>query len=140
MEIRMIKRLYSDDVMAEMNEYFSGTGVELIDVNSGTPALYRGYMTVRYSELWEVDTHGRREYWVMSHCPFSSRYMWKYRFVVANRFYVINGVAGNERKETKTVALRAAGKYGSVYRYDFIASGKWAPVDTICEGGRCYEK
>lgn len=135
MEIRMITRLYSDDVVAEMNDYFSGTGVDLIDVNGGS-TLYRGYMTVRYSELWEVDSHGRREYWIMSHCPFSSRYMCKRRFIVANRFRVINGVAGNEWKETKTVALRAAGRYGSVYRYDFGLSGKWVPVDKIYEGSK----
>lgn len=133
MKIKLVKKLYSDDVVTEMWEYFSGTGVDLIDVNS-TSTLYRGYMTVRYSELWEVDTHGRREYWVMSHCPFSSRYMWKYRFVVANRFRVVNGVAGNEWKETKTVALRAAGKYGSVYMYDFDVLGKWSPMMKIYGG------
>lgn len=134
MKIRMMKRFYGDNVVWEMNEYFSGTGVELIDVNNGTPALYRGYMTVRYSELWEVDSHGRREYWVMSHCPFSSRYTWKYRFVVGNRFRVVNGVAGNEWKETKSAALRAAGKYGSVYRYDFLLSGKWGAAEKIYGG------
>ena len=134
MKIRMMKRFDGDNVVWEMKEFFGGTGVELIDVNNGTPTLYRGYMTVRHSELWEVDTHGRREYWVMSHCPFSSRYMWKYRFVVANRFRVVNGVAGNEWKETKTVALRAAGKYGSVYMYDFDVLGKWSPMMKIYGG------
>lgn len=131
MQIRMIKRLYGDNEVWAVKEHFAGTGIELIDVNKGTPTLYRGYMTVRYSELWEVDTHGRREYWVMSHCPFSSRYMWKYRFIVSNRFEVINGVAGNEWKETKTAALRAAGKYGAVFLYDLDTLGKWVAVRKI---------
>lgn len=134
MKIRMMKRLYGDNEVWVMKEYFETTGVELIDVNNGAPTLYRGYMTVRYSELWEVDSQGRREYWVMTHCPFSTRYMWKYRFVVANRFRVINGVAGNEWKESKSYALRAAGKYGSVYLYDFDVRGSWSPVLKIYGG------
>lgn len=134
MKIKMMKRLYGDNVVEEMRERFADIGVELADVNIGVPTLYRGYMSVRYSELWEVDTQGRREYWIMSHCPFSTRYMRKYRFVVANRFRVINGVAGNEWKETKTAALRAAGKYGSVYMYDFDDLGKWSPMMKIYEG------
>lgn len=133
MEIRMrhVVKLGEEKVELKM---LSAAGVELIDVNNGSPTLYRGYMSVRHSELWEVDTHGRLEYWIMAHCPFSSRYMWKYRFVVANRFRVVNGVAGNEWKETKTVALRAAGKYGSVYLYDYDFRGSWSPALKIYGG------
>lgn len=133
MEIRMkhVVKLGEEKVELKM---LSAVGVELIDVNNGSPTLYRGYMSVGHSELWEVDTHGRLEYWIMAHCPFSSRYMWKYRFVVANRFRVVNGVAGNEWKETKTVALRAAGKYGSVYLYDYDFRGIWSPVSKIYGG------
>lgn len=133
MEIRMkhVVKLGEEKVELKM---LSAAGVELIDVNNGSPTLYRGYMSVGHSELWEVDTHGRLEYWIMAHCPFSSRYMWKYRFVVGNRFRVVNGVAGNEWKETKTVALRAAGKYGSVYLYDYDFRGSWSPVSKIYEG------
>lgn len=133
MEIRMkhVVKLGEEKVELKM---LSAAGVELIDVNNGSPTLYRGYMSVGHSELWEVDTHGRLEYWIMAHCPFSSRYMWKYRFVVANRFRVVNGVAGNEWKETKTVALRAAGKYGSVYLCDFDFRGSWSPVSKIYGG------
>lgn len=133
MEIRMkhVVKLGEEKVELKM---LSAAGVELIDVNNGSPTLYRGYMSVGHSELWEVDTHGRLEYWIMAHCPFSSRYMWKYRFVVANRFRVVNGVAGNEWKETKTVALRAAGKYGSVYLYDYDFRGSWSPVSKIYGG------
>lgn len=133
MEIRMkhVVKLGEEKVELKM---LSAAGVELIDVNNGSPTLYRGYMSVGHSELWEVDTHGRLEYWIMAHCPFSSRYMWKYRFVVANRFRVVNGVAGNEWKETKTVALRAAGKYGSVYLYDYDFRGIWSPVSKIYGG------
>lgn len=134
MKIRMMGKLYGDNVIRAMKERFAAEGVELIDVNNGAPTLYRGYMTVRYSELWKVDSQGRREYWVMSHCPFSTRYTWKFRFVVANRFRVINGVAGNEWKETKTAALRAAGKYGAVYLYDFDILGKWSPMMKIYGG------
>lgn len=133
MKIRMMHAVKLGEEKDEL-KMLSDAGVELIDVNNGFPTLYRGYMSVRCSELWEVDTHGRREYWVMSHCPFSSQYMWKYRFIVANRFRVVNGVAGNEWKETKTVALRAAGKYGSVYMYDFDVSGKWFPMMKIYGG------
>lgn len=133
MEIRMkhVVKLGEEKVELKM---LSAAGVELIDVNNGSPTLYRGYMSVGHSELWEVDTHGRLEYWIMAHCPLSSRYMWKYRFVVANRFRVVNGVAGNEWKETKTVALRAAGKYGSVYLYDYDFRGIWSPVSKIYGG------
>lgn len=109
-------------------------GVELVDVNCES-VLYRGYMTVRHSEVWEVDSHGKREYWIMSHCPYSTRYMWKRRFVVANRFRVVNGVAGNTWHECRAYALRAAGRYGSVYRYDFNGEGVWSPVEKIY-GGR----
>lgn len=112
----------------------AAAGVELIDVN-GECVLYRGYMTVQHSEVWEVDSHGKREYWVMSHCPFSTRYMHKYRFVVANQYRVINGVAGNTWHECKSYALRAAGLYGEVYRYDFGGDGKWKAVEKIY-GGR----
>lgn len=133
MEIRMkhVVKLGEEKVELKM---LSAAGVELIDVNNGSPTLYRGYMSVGHSELWEVDTQGRLEYWIMAHCPFSSRYMWKYRFVVGNRFRVVNGVAGNEWKETKTVALRAAGKYGSVYLYDYNFRGIWSPISKIYGG------
>lgn len=111
------------------------SGVELIDVN-GEPVLYRGYMSVRCTELWEVDTHGAREYWVMSHCDFSTRYMYKRRYRVANHYRVVNGVAGNEWYETQSYALRAAGRYGAVYRYDHNAAGEWVAVEKIKEAYR----
>lgn len=134
MKIETIGILENADSVKKFMAAMAAAGVELIDVNHGTPALYRGYMTVEHSELWEVNTQGRREYWVMAHCPFSTRYMWKYRFIVANRYRVINGVAGNEWKESKSYALRAAGKYGSVYRYDFDGCGKWSPMMKIYGG------
>lgn len=133
MKIRMAHVIRLGEIQTELDK-LAAAGVDLINVNNGAPTLYRGYMSVKYNELWEVDTHGRREYWIMVHCPFSSRYMWKYRFIVANRFRVVNGVAGNEWKETKIVALRAAGKYGSVYMYDFDVLGKWSPMMKIYGG------
>lgn len=133
MKIKMMQVVRDGETCAVINR-IREAGVELIDVNNGAPTLYCGYMSVKYNELWEVDSHGRREYWIMAHCPFSSRYMWKYRFVVGNRFYVINGVWGNEWKETKSAALRAAGKHGSVYMYDFDAAGKWSPIMKIYGG------
>lgn len=133
MKNRMVHVVRLGEIQTELDK-LTKAGVDLINVNNGAPTLYRGYMSVKYHELWEVDTQGRREYWVMSHCPFSTQYMWKFRYVVANRFRVINGVAGNEWKETKTVALRAAGKYGSVYLYDFDALGKWVAIRKIYGG------
>lgn len=133
MKIKMVQVVRDYETCAVINR-LRDAGVDLIDVNNGAPTLYRGYMSVKYNELWEVDTHGRREYWIMVHCPFSTRYMWKFRYVVANRFRVINGVAGNEWKETKSAALRAAGKYGSVYRCDFSPRGKWAAVENVYGG------
>lgn len=133
MKIKMVQVVRDYETCAVINR-LRDAGVDLIDVNNGAPTLYRGYMSVKYNELWEVDSHGRREYWIMAHCPFSSRYMWKYRFVVGNRFYVINGVWGNEWKETKSAALRAAGKYGAVYQYDFDGRGSWAPIVKIYGG------
>lgn len=125
----------TDSEVSEMLAELVFAGVEIVDVNNGTPTLYRGYMSVKHSELWEVDSHGRREYWVMSHCPFSTRYMWKYRYVVTNHYRVINGVSGNTWHECKSYALRAAGLYGEVYRYDFGGDGKWKAVEKIY-GGR----
>ena len=133
MKIRMAHVVRLGEEKDEL-KMLSDAGVDLVDVNNGAPALYRGYMSAYHSELWDVDSHGRREYWVMAHCPFSTRYMWKYRFVVANRYRVINGVAGNEWKESKSYALRAAGKYGSVYLCDFDALGKWSPMMKIYGG------
>lgn len=130
MKIRMAHVIRLGEIPTELDK-LAAAGVDLINVNNGAPTLYRGYMSVKYHELWEVDTHGRREYWVMCNCPFSTRYMWKYRYVVANRFCVINGVWGSEWKETKSAALRAAGRYGSVYRYDFNEMGKWVAVEKI---------
>ena len=127
MRIKMLQVVRDGEMRAVIN-HLRDEGVDLIDVNNGAPTLYRGYMSVKYNELWEVDTHGRREYWIMAHCPFSTRYMWKFRYVVTNRFRVINGVAGNEWKETRSAALRAAGKYGSVYLYDFDYCGSWSSV------------
>lgn len=133
MKIKMVQVVRDGETCAVINR-LRDAGVDLIDVNNGAPTLYHGYMSVKYNELWEVDSQGRREYWVMCHCPFSTRYMWKYRYVVANRFYSVNGVWGNEWKETKSAALRAAGKYGSVYMYDFDGCGKWAPIMKIYGG------
>lgn len=133
MKIKMVQVVRDGETCAVINR-LRDAGVDLIDVNNGAPTLYRGYMSVKYNELWEVETHGRREYWIMAHCPFSTRYMWKYRFVVANRFRIFNGVAGNEWKETKSAALRAAGKYGAVYQYDLDYRGRWVPVMKIYGG------
>ena len=105
MKSRMAHVIRLGEIQTELDK-LTAAGVDLIDVNNGAPMLYRGYMSVKYNELWEVDTQGRREYWVMCHCPFSTRYMWKFRYVVANRFCVIQGVRGNEWKETKSAALR----------------------------------
>lgn len=126
------------EAIDEFLEAMSAAGADLIDVN-GEPVLYRGYMTVQHSEIWEVDSHGKREYWIMSHCPFSTRYMWKRRFVVANRFRVVNGIAGNTWHECRAYALRAAGLYGEVYRYDIGLDGKWKAVEKVY-GGRKNER
>lgn len=135
MMIQWLADLKNESEISEKLADLVFSGVAITDVNNGTPTLYRGYMSVKHSELWEVDTHGRREYWVMSHCPFSTRYMWKYRYVVTNQYRVINGIAGNTWHECKSYALRAAGLYGEVYRYDFGGDGKWKAVEKIY-GGR----
>lgn len=138
MRIEVMAIYENDGAVEKFVAAMAAADVDLIDVN-GESVLYRGYMTVHHSELWEVDSHGKREYWIMSNCPFSTRYMWKRRFVVANRFRVVNGVAGNTWHECRAYALRAAGLYGSVYRYDFNENGKWAAVEKIY-GGRKDER
>ena len=111
----------------------AAAGVELDDVN-GEPVLYRGYMTVKHEELWEVSAHGHHEFWVMSNCPVSTHYMYKRRYVVTNHYRVINGVGGNEWYECRSYALRAAGIYGRVYRYGWDMEGKWSAIEKVYGG------